>query len=387
MRPENLDELVAKYLDGSATQQERELLNNWFRLEQLKPYEWEAEHPDEESNLKADIFDAIEQNIRLTRQPAVIRRWPRYVAAASIILFVAAGSFFYLQSKKQTAYQSATVKTDALPGTSGAILTLANGQRVVLGKSGSGIQSLKSVNHIQISSDSAIVYNKGAVSPSSIAYNTLTTPNGRQFNVILPDGTKVWMNAGSTLQYPITFSGRERIVKLSGEAYFEVVHNAKMPFKVMVNGQSVNDIGTAFNINSYTDEPVMAVTLVEGSASISNNTHNELLHPGEQAVIKAGSDNIKLVQADIEMAMAWKNGLFHFEHAPLNSALRQIARWYDLKVEYEGKVPDITIDGDIYRDVKASQLFAILGRLNVNFRIEGNKLIVVPKPKDMEKID
>ncbi|RKR82419.1 FecR family protein [Mucilaginibacter gracilis] len=387
MRPENLDELVAKYLDGSATHQERELLNNWFRLEQLKPYEWDAEHPDEEGNLKAEMFDVIEQNIGLKRRPVVIRRWPRYVAAASILLFAAAGSFFYLHSQKQAAYQSANVKTDALPGTSGAILTLANGQHVVLGKSGSGIQSLQSVNHIQISSDSAIVYNKGTVSPSSIAYNTLTTPNGRQFHVILPDGTKVWMNAGSTLQYPIAFSGRERIVKLSGEAYFEVVHNVKMPFKVVVNGQSVNDIGTAFNINSYTDEPVMAVTLVEGSASISNNAHSELLHPGEQAVIKAGGDNIKVVQADIEMAMAWKNGLFHFEHAPLNSALRQIARWYDLKVEYEGKVPDITINGDIYRDVKASQLFAILGRLNVNFKIEGNKLIVKPNPHDMEKID
>lgn len=383
IRPENLDELVTKYLDGSASDQERELLNHWFRTEQLNIYQWDAENLDEETRLKAEIFDAIEQNIGFTRQPVVIRRWQRYVAAASIVLALASGGFFYLQSKRQPAYQASALKTDALPGTNGAILTLANGQRVVLGKAAkTGIQSVKSVNHIQISSDSSLVYDKSAVSSTEIVYNTLSTPNGRQFHIILPDGTKVWMNAGSTLQYPIAFSGKERIVKLSGEAYFEVVHNTKMPFKVMVNGQSVNDIGTAFNINSYTDEPVMTVTLVEGSASVSNITHRELLHPGEQATLKAASDNIKVMQADVESAMAWKNGLFHFDHAPLNSALRQIARWYDLKVEYEGKVPDITIDGDIYRDVKASQLFAILGKLNVNFRIEGNKLIVVQQKQN-----
>ena len=182
----------------------------------------------------------------------------------------------------------------------------------------------------------------------------------------------------SSVTYPVQFSG-ERKVTITGEVYFEVVHNPKQPFKVVANNQTIEDIGTHFDVNAYSDEPATLTTLVEGSVKISRGTDNKILKPGQQAVTLTATNDILVRKADMESALAWRNGLFHFNKADLKTAMRQIARWYDLDVVYEGSIPSTYLDGDMYRNMKASQALDVLDYLNVKFSIEGKKLIITNK--------
>jgi ferric-dicitrate binding protein FerR (iron transport regulator) len=378
MNPEQLESLVEKYTNGSATPDEKELLNQWFRNEQVKEFSWDAEFADEEARIKAELLNNIRQRIKEKRPPSRLVKLSTILsAAAAVILVLGAAIYLMLPAPKPPAKQlTEALKNDALPGTNGAVLTLAGGQKIELGKS-ADVAAIQSDNRIKGVSDSTLVYHNVRERPGIAAtYNTLTVPNGNQFSVVLPDGTKVWMNAGSSLYYPTRFEGSERHVKLTGEAYFEVVHNPEAPFKVEVRGQTITDLGTEFNINGYTDEPITTVTLVAGKVRVGNNVSSVLLQPGHKAEVNEKTNNIVVGEADLESAIAWKSGLFHFDHVKLDAALRQIARWYNLQVIYAGAIPDVFIDGEIYRDVKASQLFAILKQLNVHFTIEDNKLIV-----------
>jgi ferric-dicitrate binding protein FerR (iron transport regulator) len=378
MEIDELEILVHKYLKGTATESEIQSLNQWYQQQQLVNNEWEADSPDEETIIKAEMFDVISNRTGIQQRRQSTRTiWWSLTAAASLLLLIGTGLYLF-HSKQSAAPQEANLLLDdALPGSNGAILTLSNGQKIQLGNGNTILSDINKTDRIKKYSDSVVVYNSSKneqVSPT--AYNTITTPNGKQFHIVLPDGTKVFMNAASSLQYPLAFSGSERLVKLTGEAYFEVVHNSRMPFRVQVDKQIIEDIGTEFNINSYNDNGTLAVTVLEGSAKVQINKNAVTLTPGQQSLTTTGTDQIVVQSADTESVLAWKNGLFHFNNAPIDLVLRQLARWYDLEVIYEGNIPKKTIDGEIYRDVKFSEVFMILKALQINYRIEGRKVFI-----------
>ncbi|WP_439697431.1 FecR family protein [Mucilaginibacter sp. AW1-7] len=358
MEEKDIKNLLDKYRAGTASEEEIALLESWY----LHFTEQEPEVLTEEERLHT--FNEVWANLQVK---PVRRLWPRIAAAASILLMLSAGGYFLLHKKLQPQ-QVAQVKNDLKPGMNGAILTLANGQKVVLEKTKTGAIA----TGVQKTNDSLLTYN----STDAIGYNTLETPKGRQYAVVLPDGSKVWLNAASSLKYPTKFT-TERLVELTGEAYFEVVHNSKMPFKVRTNNQITEDIGTAFNINSYGDEPNITTTLVEGAITVNK----KLLKPG-QAAIMAKNGTIRIEKSDVEKSLAWKNGLFNFENMPLPEAMRQLSRWYDVEVEYPDGEPKTVFHGEMHRNVNASQVLDVLKFFKVNFEIEqgtnGKKIIVKP---------
>jgi len=211
-------------------------------------------------------------------------------------------------------------------------------------------------------------------------YNTVTTDKGRQWRLTLPDGSKVWLNAQSSIHYPLNFTDKERVVEIAGEVFFEVVHNSKKPFKVKVGNKVIADIGTSFNINAYADESDMKTTLIEGSLSISNTRTNippTILEPGQQAVVNS-TGFIRVNQhQDLDEVMAWKNGMFNFNETNIENIMRQIGRWYDLDIEYSGKITTETFSGMVSRNKSLNQVLKVLEQASIKFKIEGKKIIVI----------
>jgi len=225
-----------------------------------------------------------------------------------------------------------------------------------------------------------LVYKTDNSVKTAIGYNTMTTPKGRQFQLVLPDGSKVWLNAASSIRYPTVFTGNERKVEVTGEAYFEVVKNSTSPFRVKINDEAeVEVLGTHFNVNSYMNEESINTTLLEGSVSVKNSSGKLILQPGQQARV-AGNEKIKLfAEVDVEKVMAWKNGVFNFQDATLEEVMRQLERWYDIDVVYEKNIPRLEFYGKMGRDLSLAAVLRGLEKSNVHFRIEdGRKLVVLP---------
>lgn len=310
-----------------------------------------------------------------------LRRWGW--AAASVLLLLSVGAYLWTHSAKDSSASTNTVagNTHIAPGKNGAILTLADGTRVVLDSLGNGLVATQNGTQVVMKGGGLTYDPAGTTNNSEVTYNTMTTPKGRQFQVTLPDGTSVWLNAGSSLRYPTVFTGQERRVSITGEAYFEVVHNAQMPFKVSVNGKAeVAVLGTHFNVNAYDNEAAIHTTLLQGSVQVSTREASSfvVLKPGQQAQI-AQPDAIKVINhADINKVMAWRNGLFNFEGASLAEVMRQIERWYDIEIAYEKGIPDIAFEGKMTKDVPLKDLLVMLERSDIHFRIDGRKLIVLP---------
>jgi ferric-dicitrate binding protein FerR (iron transport regulator) len=221
-----------------------------------------------------------------------------------------------------------------------------------------------------------LAYNAANGNSKEIVYNTLSTPRGGQYQLILQDGTKVWLNSSSSIHFPTTFRGRERKVAITGEAYFEVAKNSAMPFKITVKDVEVRVLGTHFNIMAYDDENSINTTLLEGSVKISKGSSNKMLAPGEESIVNKNGD-INVIVADIEEVMAWKNGWFQFNAADIQKVMRQISRWYDVEIVYEGKIPISHFSGMISRGNNISQVLAILKAGGVQLKIEGRKIIVL----------
>ncbi|UUF12445.1 MULTISPECIES: FecR family protein [Flavobacterium] len=375
MSPENIEDLIHKYLTGTANIKEQEELDSWYKNQQTKSQKWIADSLDEEALIKDEMLSKINAVI-LPAKTFKIRPLYKYVAAASIIL-LAGSTAFFLHTLNTVEFNTSSASIELPAGTNGAVLTLANGDKVQLSSN-----SLKNINPNKISginsySDSILKYEDVKNQAyKEIAYNSLTTPNGRQFSLVLSDGTKVYMNAGSTLEYPVAFQGNERLVKLTGEAYFEVVHNSKIPFRIQAGEQLIEDIGTSFNVNAYNDEKFTTVTLVEGSVKVKKKEHEVILKPEQQSISFKGNDLISVRTADFDSALAWKNGLFHFKDQQLEVVLKQIARWYDLEIEYEGPIPSKTINGEIYRNMDGVEVLSILKSLGVNYKLQGSRLII-----------
>lgn len=259
-------------------------------------------------------------------------------------------------------------------------MTLADGRKIIIDEKDQGQIADQSGIKITKASDGTIVYIIPETierNPDPVPYNTIETPKGGKFQIILPDQTKVWLNAASILKFPALFTGKERLVELSGEAYFDVAKNSNMPFNVKTRDVNVIVTGTEFNIMAYYDEPFSTTTLVEGSVRVSNQSERISLNPGEQA-FSDKKEQLSKKSADVEEAIAWKSGLFQFNNADINTVMNQLSRWYDVSVEYRSKVPDKRFGGYISRNSNLSQVLKMLELSGLKFEIEDKKIIVLP---------
>ena len=315
------------------------------------------------------------------------RGW-RYLAAATVIFAVAGTTFWVLQDRPVTPVnspaQSQLAKApDAQPGSNRAVLTLANGKQINLDSTANGVLASQGNMKVTKLADGQLAYNKASEEkPVASAFNVLSTPRAGQFSLTLPDGSQVWLNNASSLRYPVSFTGNSREVELTGEAYFEIAKDASHPFRVAVHrGTSVSMVevlGTSFNIMAYDDENAERTTLVEGSVRFVHQDVGILLQPEEQSVLDEKGGMKTLRQVNVSEITAWKNGYFHFDHASLESTMRQLARWYAVDVEYTGNVPPQEFMGKIQRNLPLSAVLKGLENEHVHFLLDGQKLIVKP---------
>jgi ferric-dicitrate binding protein FerR (iron transport regulator) len=321
--------------------------------------------------------------------------WKRVGTIAAVLLLLAGTSVYYWShqkdQKRTVVVKSKKVQQDILPGKQGAILTLADGSRVVLDSLGNGIVTTQGNQQVVLSNGKILYKGISGTVPEKLLYNTMSTPKGRQYQLVLPDGSKVWLNAASSITYPITFTGSERRVNVTGEVYFEVAHVSseggagKVPFIVKINTPSGNEgevevLGTHFNINAYDDGAAIKTTLLEGSVRLRKGSGSLLIKPGQQGIFSnSPSEKIGVnSNADLEQVMAWKEGLFNFEGADLKTVLLQLGRWYDLDIIFEGTIPKRTFGGEIPMNLNLSQALLVLEKMEVKYRREENKLIVSP---------
>jgi ferric-dicitrate binding protein FerR (iron transport regulator) len=356
--------LLQQYLDKRISKEELVELNSLLEDES-------AEEPMQramETILRSELAEDQPRRVYSIRKIG-------WMAAAAVVLMAVTGLWLIYSAGREKAPASVAVAHDAAPGGNKALLTLGNGDTIQLDEARAGLVGQQGRTRLIKSVDAQLLY-EGAGGDSGIQYNVLATPRGGQYKLVLPDGTRVWLNAATTLRYPTAFTGKDRVVELDGEAYFEVAANASRPFQVDVkNGQRVDVLGTHFNIMSYADEPVTKTTLLEGSVQVSKDEKKAVIRPGQEAQVgKDGS--LVVMNADGDGAVAWKNGLFKFEEADMEQVMRQLSRWYDLQVVYTRGVPRDRFQGEMYRDVNLSKIVKILEASGVHFRIEGKKLLV-----------
>ena len=306
---------------------------------------------------------------------AGFRRW---WAAAAIIVLVGLGCYLWMNNKGKPVSTAAVEPSgQILPGREGALLTLADGSQILLDTVQNGAITLQGGARVTLVGGVLQYEGNG----SEMLYNTMSTPRGRQFRLVLPDGTAVWLNNTSSIRYPVVFAGRERHVEVTGEAYFEVAKRAGMPFRVTVNHKAeVEVLGTNFNVKAYDNESGVETTLLEGAVRVSIPEGKSLtLQPGQQARVAAAGAKLQLVNdPDLVKVMAWKNGLFDFNNATLEEVMRQLERWYDIEVVYTKGIPDMELLGKMTRGITLNELLIVLKELGVHCTIEGRKLLVFP---------
>lgn len=300
--------------------------------------------------------------------------WRRVAVAASIILLVGVALYMF-PLNRHASKEMVQVPTEILaPAVNKAVLTLADGTKISIDSAGNGMLTMQGNVKVNRVNEEKITYQtQGAEAEEK--YNTLSIPRGsKPMSLSLADGSMVWLNAGSSITFPTAFTGRDRKVSMTGEAYFEISHNANMPFIVTKEKVEVRVLGTHFNVNAYDDEKTIRVTLLEGSVKVQSTT----IKPGDQAVITDGLNVNTFQGVDIDEVMAWKNGLFKFNRAGIETVMKQMSRWYDVEVVYPDGIPNQEFGGAIRRDVSLSGVLKVLEESGAHFKIEGRKIIVLP---------
>lgn len=370
---DQLKMLAQKMLTGTITPEEQQLLEQWLNAHPGNAVEWQQTDASE-AHLKNRLFASILKDSGAENYTARKRTFVIYwAAAASILLLISAGIYFLLPTKKLPVEPIAKVVQPEilLPGSDKAILTLGDGRQIKL-------EGQKTITDggLQIKNENnELVYSASDV----VSMNTMTTPRGGQYQVRLPDGSKVWLNASSSITYPTAFKGSERRVALKGEGYFEIAKNPTMPFIVHSNDMDIKVLGTHFNVMAYDDESTTKTTLLEGAVQINSASKTAVLKPGQEASFDNTANKIKINKADVEQATAWKNGLFVFNRTDVRSIMRQLSRWYDFDVRYETSFENKYFSGIISRNTELKQVLNMLQMTqDVHFRIEGKSVIVLP---------
>ncbi|SEA63895.1 FecR family protein [Pedobacter hartonius] len=368
-------QLVQKYLDGTATPEELDVLDRYYLLFRDEPASTallsEQELLQLEHRIENGLFKRIQQPAKLTRL------WPRIAIAAAVATIIFGAGLFYFNSDTENKTDQVAYKNDVAPGKMGATLTLANGRKIFINSALTGNIANQSGVKISRSKDGQIIYEVTDQNSGDAEFNTLSTSRGEQTQVRLPDGSVVFLNAESSLKYPANFAKLgKRHVSLTGEGYFEVAKDKSHPFVVTTYNQEVNVLGTHFNINAYADDPEAKTTLLEGSIHITASGVSKTLKPGQQAV-HAGND-MQIFSADTELAVAWKNNEFMFEEQSIKSVMKMVERWYTVEVIYQGDIPLDKFSGVVSRFDNVSKVLSVLestGR--IKFKIEGRRIYVL----------
>ncbi|WP_299285720.1 FecR family protein [uncultured Mucilaginibacter sp.] len=380
MNQERLKYLLECFRYGQCNDAEKDELNNWFHSWNpgTKDMEdWLGELGAEE--LSTELYKDFEQ--RVNTKPKLIRLSAVLNIAAAILIVASIVVFLYPhKSANHIAGIHKSNNNQIKPGGYKATLTLSNGSKIILTNAGNGQLALQ--NNIQINkiSEGNISYEKAVAANNNQKklYNTLATPRGGRITVTLSDGTAVTLDAESSLTYPVVFTGNERRVEVTGQAYFQVVHDETHPFRVSAKGQLIQDIGTSFNVNAYQDDAAVKITLAEGKVKVSNPLKVVSLEPGQQAVINDRQKTILVKSVNVGEVVAWKNGWFVFHNETINNVMKQAARWYDVEVQYEGKTIYKKFGGTIskYKDIaELMENLKLTG--GINYKIEGRRVILL----------
>lgn len=378
------EELAEKWLKGTITPEEAREYADWYNAGQDAPVDMPPNFAPSEAAHEQRMLRNMEE--RIARQTPVltgkpIRKWHGW-AAAAVLLITAAAGYMWLRPSPAAGPGTdslANMPADVLPGSNKAVLTLGNGQQIVLDSAANGTLALQGNASIIKKEDGSIAYQQGTHQHNNeVLMNTMAVPKGGQYQLTLPDGSRVWLNAASTIRFPTAFSGKERMVELSGEGYFEIAPDARKPFRVKVQELQVAVLGTSFNIMAYADEKSINTTLISGNVKILQGTNEKILHPGQQAAVDNQTGQVTVNKVATGQAIAWKNGLFRFSSDDIGMVLRQVARWYNIGIVYQDKVPQGHITGKVPRNMKLSGVLQILALSGVHCRLEKDKLIILP---------
>jgi transmembrane sensor len=378
MDKQAVKDLLVRYRAGNCTKAEQHLVESWIVYHAADPLDLS------DAQLLEDLLDIrlrLERDLqaRETTKAYTMRKWLPYAAAIALLLSVGIwlSNDRWLIRHQQPAAETQIV--DIAPGGNRATLTLEDGRTIALSPEQEGIIVGKEIAY---SDGTAVLDAAENATQGGPTWLQLATPKGGTYQITLSDGTRVWLNSASTLTYPNRFMGAERIVEISGEAYFEVTKNPNKPFKVISKDQELAVLGTAFNILAYGDETVVKTTLVEGSVRVTSNTHHSatILTPGQQSTVSG--TGIEVNEVNVAACVGWKEGYFIFNGTELFDAMKQLSRWYDVEVVYEGPFPPTPFYGKISMGDTLAEVLAILKEGKVNFRIEKregiNRLIVIP---------
>ncbi len=391
MTNKEIEKLLESYNAGTCSEEDRMLVESWYLTYKGESFDLSVEELElsKETSWQR-IAPETHNHIEKYRNSRI---WLSYAAAILAICFISLGLLFYLKNDQVLKSTKITaMQNDAFPGTNRATLTLHDGTVISLDDSAQGVISQKKGVKITKTEDGQIVY---VISGNTkkrnvkLKYNQITTPKGGQYQVILPDGTKVWLNAASSLKYPEQFDLLTRSIELKGEAYFEVqsqktISGKTIPFLVKTTSQIVEVMGTSFSVNAYEDEDATKTTLMEGLVQVSPRDVNQVgsqnkfetmrLKPNQQSVLTR--HNFNLLEVNAEESIAWKNGYFNFDHADLETVMRQLSRWYDVEIIYKGNRSTETFTGKVQRNMNLLKVLEILEFAQVQFKIEGKKIII-----------
>ncbi|MES3016814.1 MAG: FecR domain-containing protein [Bacteroidota bacterium] len=376
MEDKRLKYLLDKYQADTLSVEEQTELNDWYHNLNFKDEQFDPLVADKEF-----LFSDFKARLQTTSRVSVLHRISTYIAAAVIVFIISAGLWFMKKEPQPELVKAVPKKELIKPGGNKAFLTLADGSRISLTDAPDGAIATQAGIQVTKTKDGQLVYKVLASADAhteNVKFNTIHTPRGGQYQVMLPDGSRVWLNAASSLKYPTHFTGAERRVELEGEGYFEIAQNKLMPFRVVSNDQVVEVLGTHFNVNAYSDEKSMVTTLLEGSVKVNTaRGKTQLMKPGQQNELYANGD-MKLSAVNTELAVAWKDGKFIFRNEELESVMRKIARWYDVEIEYEKGVPQKTVWGNVSRFDDVSDILELIELSKVaKFKFKGRRIIVM----------
>lgn len=370
--------LIAGFLKQTLSGEEKEELDAWILAsdENMALFEKMTDEKNIEQAAgwfkKMDVDEELKTTKRKLRQRRLVPVWVYAVAAAIIVLAIAGVFMYQNNSNKKDNTIVAKHEPDIMPGSNKATLTLDNGQQVILSNEGSDTTINNQVKLLRKSGQ--LVYSNAATT-KELVYNTLNVPRKGQYKLLLPDGSKVWLNAESSIRYPVAFVGNERKVFVTGETFFEVAKDKTKPFRVVAGDITIEDLGTQFNINAYSNEPYFTATLVEGSVKITKGSKDKILKPGEQAQLT--NNDFKIANTDVYNATAWKNNQFKFNGTSIDEIMRQIERWYDADVVFKDTV-SLHLNATIDRTVPVSNLLHIFEETGqVHFKIKDKKITVM----------
>jgi ferric-dicitrate binding protein FerR (iron transport regulator) len=389
MKDPIINDILYKAVSGEALNpQEQALFDEWLAADEANRAmyaNWKDETYFRQKLMEVHQIDISEAKRKIDEKIAangsiipMRRNLIQYAAAA--VLIIAVASYFWINKSRPAATPQADINTivhqnDVAPGQNKAVLTLSNGRRIALDSN--SINNLDEQGHLIKNKNGQLVYQKGSQHANEVLYNTLTTARGETYSIVLSDGSTITLNSASSIRYPIVFANDERKIEVTGEAFFDVTHDATHPFVAQVNGMEIKVLGTVFNVNSYREENKTTTTLLEGKVQLSKDKNTKMLMPGEQGeLLPSGAIQVKK-GADIDKAVGWKKGLFVFKGDDVKSVMNQLSRWYDVNVVYKGTISD-KFTGIIDRSLPVAVVLDMLQQSTVHFKIEGRTITVTP---------